>query len=160
MTSEGDPGGTVRGQGKRKLSLVPRKQSLSNRCHAGDAEGLGEGRSRGTTTPASSSSLSNNVLAGSPTATTQSLAAFFSDHLVPLGLSATPRNGGLRLAETYLAVCGADGKSDVGGDHHGEGRGQLNGEAAVGATGRQRHRSSLCGLADTLWLQKPCQNIL
>lgn len=29
-----------------------------------------------------------------------------------------------------------------------------------GRTGRQRHRSSLCGPADTPWPQKSCQNIL
>ena len=34
----------------------------------------------------------------------------------------------------YLAVCGADGKSHVGGDHHRECRGQLNGEAAAEGT--------------------------
>lgn len=85
---------------------------------------------------------------------------FFQIRLVPLDCCAAPPNGSLWLAGTYLAVCGADGKPDVGGNHHGEGRGQLNSEATVGATGRQRHRSSLCGLADTPWLQKACQNIL
>lgn len=33
---------------------------------------------------------------------------------------------------TYLAVRGADWQPDVGGDDYGEGRGQLDGEAAVG----------------------------
>lgn len=36
----------------------------------------------------------------------------------------------------YLAVCGADRKSDVGGDHHCESWGQFNGEAAVGGSTR------------------------
>lgn len=45
---------------------------------------------------------------------------------------AAPLRWRLWLSVAYLAVCGADGKPNVGGDHHGEGRGQLNSEATVG----------------------------
>lgn len=34
----------------------------------------------------------------------------------------------------YLAVCGADGKPDVGGHHHSESWSQFNGEAAAGGS--------------------------
>lgn len=43
---------------------------------------------------------------------------------------------GQRWQGPYLAVCGADRKSDVGGDHHCESWGQFNGEAAVGGSTR------------------------
>ena len=36
---------------------------------------------------------------------------------------------------SYLAVCGADWQPDVGGDDHGEGRGQFDGEATIGEMG-------------------------
>lgn len=140
--------GTVRGAGQvEALPLVLRKHSPDSRCHAADQEGL-EGGSRGADRP------------GCPAPTTQ-YSCCFSDARVRPDRPATPQNGSLWLAEAYLAVRGADRKPNVGGDHHGEGRGQLNSEATVwGGTGRQRHRSSLCGLADTPWLQKSCQNIL
>lgn len=61
-----------------------------------------------------------------------SLATSFQSHSVRPERPASPHNGSLWLAQAYLAVRGADRKPNVGGDHHGEGRGQLNREATVG----------------------------
>lgn len=47
-------------------------------------------------------------------------------------LGAAPLRMAALLSVAYLAVRGADWKPNVGGDHHGEGRGQLNSEATVG----------------------------
>lgn len=57
---------------------------------------------------------------------TQITASFSQMHWVAVDDPSSP------VAGTYLAVCGADRKSDVGGDHHCERGGQLNGEAAAG----------------------------
>lgn len=49
-----------------------------------------------------------------------------------------------RAGPAYLAVRGADGEPDVGGDHHRERRGQLNGEAAAEGD-RRPVTGALCG---------------
>lgn len=55
-----------------------RKQSLNNRCHAGDQEGLGGGHSKGNNHPCFLLLLlASQQCPGSPTATVQSLATFF-----------------------------------------------------------------------------------
>lgn len=51
----------------------------------------------------------------------------FAEHL-----GQHPSEWRLRLSVAYLAVRGADRKPNIGGDHHGEGRGQLDSEATVG----------------------------
>lgn len=116
-------GGHSEGTGEWKLSLVLRRHSLSTRCLAGDREGL-EAGARETNRP------------GCPTPTTR-CSCFFSDR------PATPQSS-LWLAGAYLAVRGADRKPDVGGNHHGEGRGQLNSEATVWGGQEDNVTGALC----------------
>lgn len=112
--------GTVRGTGRvEALSLVLRRH-----CLAGDLEGR-EAGSRETNRP------------GCPTPTTQ--CSHFSSER-----PATPQSGSLWLAGTYLAVRGADRKPNVGGNHHGEGRGQLNSEATAWGGQEDNVTGALC----------------
>lgn len=68
---------------------------------------------------------------------TPSTASFSLIRSVTVGRPQQPDGG------THLAVRGADGKPDVGGDHHCERRGQLNGEAAAGGAQDTHYRRSL-----------------
>lgn len=72
----------------------------------------------------------------------QSAPSFSQIHLVTQDWSQQPDDR-TALGGAYLAVCGADRKPDVGGNHHGECWGQFNSEAAVERAQQIHHRRSL-----------------
>lgn len=113
-----------------------RKPSVCHRRHHAAAPGGSRGAAWDKPRPAS-----NNTLADPANL---KMTVFKNKHM-PRAASFSPIRSATREGPqqpdggTHLAVRGADRKPDVGGNHHGERGGQLDGEAAAG--GRARYTS-------------------